>query len=127
MDSLATNNEHLGSHHKQRHVPILHRNRIKHRHGINLTMKDKFEWLWRIICLGLLIANLYLKGNFVSLETYNADKESNRKTFEGIQTILTTMEERSKVNDRQDASIADHEARIRHLERREILAPRKEP
>ncbi len=85
---------------------------------LNPKMKDKAEWAWRAVCFALLVANLYLKGNFVSLETYNADKAETEKTFREISTVLTTIEERDKVNDRQDHQLQDHETRIRALELR---------
>lgn len=87
--------------------------------------KDLLVSAWRVSTLALLVANLWLKDNFVSKleyqkdrETYRADKEKTDLTLNSIDKILTKMEERDKVNDRQDTLLRDHEERIRLLEAR---------
>ena len=72
----------------------------------------------------MLVLNLFLKANFVSMETYKADREAYRvdkeksdKVLNEMSSLLTRMEERDKVNDRQDETLKDHEKRMREVER----------
>lgn len=79
--------------------------------------KKKGELLYRCIVIAGLAANFWIRGNFVSAETYKADKAKTDETLARITTVLATDEERSRVNDRQDEQLKDHEMRIRKLER----------
>lgn len=78
--------------------------------------KDTAEWTWRVACLALLIADLWLKSNFVTLTDYKADKKEMDGALIHLTTLIGTMEERNKVNDRQDDTLKDHEQRLRWLE-----------
>ncbi len=88
------------------------------------------EWGWRIICFGLLVAGLWLKGNYVSLERYNVDqaeavkanKEIN-KSIADITRLIEVMQEQNKVSDRHQKIIDDHETRLRALERKRGTLP----
>jgi len=73
---------------------------------------------YRLVLLCCSFAVLYLQNNFVPRKTYEADRKEMLKAQSEMAQILTTMEERNKVNDRQDKQLEDHENRLRSLERR---------
>jgi hypothetical protein len=81
------------------------------------------EWLWRILCTGLLIVNLWAKTNYVSLADYKTDRDaamSSQKQSDDhlnkLENLISKIQEENKVNDRQDETLKDHEARLRVLE-----------
>lgn len=76
------------------------------------------EWTWRAGVVVLLFINLWLKDNFVTKVQYDIDHKEATEAIRTMSTLLTTMQERDKVNDRQDLVLADHENRIRILEKR---------
>jgi hypothetical protein len=58
------------------------------------------------------VAMLWLKANLVTRVEY----EALSKTVSEHTTIFAVMRESDKRNDRQDSTLADHEARLRFLE-----------
>lgn len=79
--------------------------------------KKRGELIYRSIVIAGLAANFWIRGNFVSADVYKADKAKVDETLSRIATVMATDEERSRVNDRQDEQLKDHEMRLRKLER----------
>lgn len=65
-----------------------------------------------------LAALFFLKSQFVTKEQYEKDRVFQQEQMHQIQVTLKLMAEQNRVNDRQDTVLADHEQRIRNLERR---------
>ncbi len=73
---------------------------------------------YRAVLLGCMGAVLYLQNHYVAKEVYEADKTIILKAQQTMRELFVQMEERNKVNDRQDSTLLDHEARLRTLEKR---------
>lgn len=83
------------------------------------TMLLRYSTLaYRAVLLASTVAVLYLQNHYVPKETYERDKQAILASQMTMQQLLDRMEERNKVNDRQDETLKDHEARIRRLEMR---------
>ena len=81
--------------------------------------------LWRVAQVCFFVALLYAKGEFVSRTEYEADRKADREVKESLSvkiTDLTTelriLRERRNDDAAQNERLADHETRIRSLERR---------
>ncbi len=74
-------------------------------------------WGYRMILLLCVIAGLWSQQHFVQMEVYGKDRDSIHAALDEFRLILNTMQERDKVNDRQDKQLEDHENRVRILER----------
>lgn len=72
------------------------------------------EWAYRFAMLAGIAASLWLHSNFVSLDQFNAQEQRIRK----VEDVLIENKSISLITSRHDVEIADHEARIRELERR---------
>lgn len=82
------------------------------------AIKTWGEWIVRAIVVGLLVANLYMKQNYVSAEAYAKDKESATLVIDSIRSSIVSMDKAVSLLARQDRLIEDHEMRLRALERR---------
>lgn len=60
---------------------------------------------------------LLLQTQFVSRKEFSESYEKTTSRVEAIEKVLVQMNEANKINDRQDIELADHEARIRNLEK----------
>ena len=65
------------------------------------------------------VAVLFMQGHYVSHAEFSLAAEKLSGRVENIEKVLVQMAEAAKVNDRQDRFLADHEDRIRGLEKRE--------
>ena len=81
--------------------------------------------LWRLVQVCFFVALLYAKSEFVSRSDYDADRKADREVKEALSakiTDLTTelriLRERRTDDAAQNERLADHETRIRTLERR---------
>ncbi len=69
--------------------------------------------------LGVLVL-LLLQSQFESRKDYIDDSAKLNGRVESIEKILVQMAEASKINDRQESELADHENRLRSLEHLKI-------
>lgn len=81
--------------------------------------------LWRSLQVCFFVALLFAKSEFVSRETYEADRKADREVKEALSgkisdltTELRILRERRTDDAAQNERLADHETRIRLLERR---------
>jgi hypothetical protein len=83
------------------------------------------DGLWKLAQVCFFVALYLAKSEFVSRETYEADRKADREVKEALSvkiTDLTTelriLRERRTDDAAQNERLADHETRIRSLERR---------
>lgn len=92
---------------------------------LSAFMSRHGDAIWRIVQVGFFVALYLAKSEFVSRETYEADRKADREVKEALSvkiTDLTTelriLRERRTDDAAQNERLADHETRIRSLERR---------
>ena len=85
------------------------------------------DGLWKLVQVAFFVALLYAKSQFVSRSEYEADRKGEREVKEALSvkiTDLTTelriLRERHTDDGSQNERLADHEARIRILERHAV-------
>ena len=104
-------------------------------HSIFSHIKENYPIYIQIAILVGVVANLWLKASFVDQDTYLKDKaeQSNRENsytitqkayqdattthLNKLETTIMLIREQNKRNDDQDKMLADHESRLRVLER----------
>lgn len=95
--------------------------------GIKLPRRVSGEFVWKVAVAALLMLNLFMKTQYVSLQDYKDDQKrilmENSNAHSQMQaaiielkTLVATMEVKNEVNQRQDSELTDHENRIRALE-----------
>ena len=92
---------------------------------------DKSDIIIKVLILVGVVFNLYLKAGFVDIEQYKKDREvwdtkvityqqAAESKFNKIETAIMLMQEQNKRNEDQDKVLADHESRLRVLERQPL-------
>lgn len=89
----------------------------------NWIMKFAGENWWRILLFLLLTANLWLSQSYVTRAEYKADKDGLASSVARMNELITGLEKQlavmvaSSSDKRVAETLADHEARLREVER----------
>lgn len=86
---------------------------------MNQWLKDNAaDWIYRIILLSAVCFSLWLNQNYVRLEVYSQDKKETATALQAITSAVTGIEKSIALLQQQQLTIADHEMRLRTLERK---------
>ncbi len=80
-------------------------------------MKFSFEAFYRTGVFALLILNLWMKTQYVSVETYKADHKETLDSIKTLSDAIIEMRAQKDANQRFQKAIDDHELRLRIVER----------
>lgn len=82
-------------------------------------MKEYGEWIFRIILLLAVGAQLYLTRNFVTREEYQEDQKQNTQQHLALQTTINDIASTVKIMAATQLTISDHETRLRVIEQKQ--------